>query len=353
MSRLDIVTTNTTAPVIYTLTATNLSDGSVVTNATIDSNGVINWTPTEAQGPGTYVFRTLATYGVNQTNNSFTVTVREVNTAPVLPPQNDVTLVGLQSLTVSNTAADSDLPVNTLSYQLTGPDGASIDTDGVITWTPSYNQVPGTNTFTTVVSDGSLKATNSFVVTVIQPHVAPVAQNDNYTMHGGSALTITAPGVLANDTPGDGGALSAVQVSGPAAGILNLNADGGFNYAPTNNFVGADSFSYRAADGFTNSTIATVNISVADPVRILSLGAINGVATVSWTSLSNHIYQLQDLGRPGCRQLDERAAAHNRQRFDRVRHQCHRELAASILSRPPHTVKVCRSRRGNRLRRGI
>src|SRR5213078_4751471 len=54
----------------------------------------------------------------------------------------------------TNTAADEDLPANVLTYQLVSPPtGASIDSSGVITWTPSEAQGPSTNTFTTVVTD--------------------------------------------------------------------------------------------------------------------------------------------------------------------------------------------------------
>jgi len=49
---------------------------------------VITWTPTEAQGPGTNLSRTIVTDTAVpplSATNSFTVIATEVNRAPVLP----------------------------------------------------------------------------------------------------------------------------------------------------------------------------------------------------------------------------------------------------------------------------
>jgi hypothetical protein len=117
--------------------------------------------------------------------NFITVIVNEINTAPSLPIQTNRVLVGLQTLTITNTGTDSDIPANTLTYQLVGPVGAAIDTNGVISWTPVSGQVPSTNLFTTVVTDYNpaavsaqhLSATNSFTVTVVELPSAPNIQS--------------------------------------------------------------------------------------------------------------------------------------------------------------------------------
>ncbi|HWH70156.1 MAG TPA: hypothetical protein VNT26_12280, partial [Candidatus Sulfotelmatobacter sp.] len=153
--------------------------------AAIDTNGVIKWTPTEAQGPSTNHFITIASddgLPVKCATNRFTVIVKEVNTAPVLPAQVDRTLAGLETLRVTNTATDADLPGNRLTYRLaTGPANATIDAKGLITWTPTEAQGVGSYLFTTVVIDdnpeainaSSLSATNSFTVVVTNVHVGP------------------------------------------------------------------------------------------------------------------------------------------------------------------------------------
>src|SRR5438128_928931 len=87
----------------------------------IDTNGVISWTPAEAQGPGTNTLTTVVTDNGTpplSATNSFTVVVAEVNSAPVLPAQADRTITGLAGISVTNTATDADLPLNALSYLL-------------------------------------------------------------------------------------------------------------------------------------------------------------------------------------------------------------------------------------------
>src|SRR5439155_24317451 len=110
--------------------------------------------------------------------NSFTVTVNEVNSPPVLPGQADRTIAELTTLTVTNTAADADLPANVLSYQLVSPPaGASISASGVIRWTPGEGQGPGAGMFTSIVTDNgtpALSATNTFSLTVNEVNSPPV-----------------------------------------------------------------------------------------------------------------------------------------------------------------------------------
>jgi hypothetical protein len=171
-----------TLPPTYTLIARRLADDTPIANATITADGIINWMTTEADGPGANRFTTIASDGALSVTNTFTVTVNEVNTAPVLPAQANRTLVGLQPLTVANGASDSDLPAALLTYQLfvtrlpenSAVANASITTGGIITWTPTANQVPSTNLFRTVVSDGQLSTTNTFTVVARIGNTPPI-----------------------------------------------------------------------------------------------------------------------------------------------------------------------------------
>jgi hypothetical protein len=149
--------------------------------AAISGSGVITWTPTEAQGPSTNVITTRVmdngTPPLSATN-SFTVVVTEVNSAPLLPAQNNRTISATATLVVTNSGSDPDIPANTLSYSLlVAPVGATISPTGVITWTPTQAQAPSTNTITTQVTDNGvppLSATNSFLVIVTQSNSPPV-----------------------------------------------------------------------------------------------------------------------------------------------------------------------------------
>ena len=116
--------------------------------ASINTNGIITWTPSQTQSPSTNTLTTVVTNTdpfdlVNphlSATNSFTVVVREVNVAPVLPIQTNRTISVLTTLSVTNTATETNIHA-TLGYTLVSPpSGASIDTNGIITWTPSQTQ---------------------------------------------------------------------------------------------------------------------------------------------------------------------------------------------------------------------
>ncbi|HEY9172923.1 MAG TPA: hypothetical protein VI136_11610, partial [Verrucomicrobiae bacterium] len=149
--------------------------------AAVNPEGVITWTPDEAQGPGVYTLKTIvadANVPPLKATNAFTVTVNEVNVAPLLPPQVSRTNNELALLTVINKATDSDLPANLLTYTLENPPaGVAIDPNGVITWTPDESQGPGLYTLRTIVTDNGvppLKATNTLAVTVNEVNASPL-----------------------------------------------------------------------------------------------------------------------------------------------------------------------------------
>jgi hypothetical protein len=107
------------------------------------------------------------------------VRVAEGNSAPVLGALSDVTLFEGETLSVTNSATDSDVPVQVLSYALVeGPTNAVIDSNGVIRWTPGPDR--STNVFTTVVRDDGvppLSATNIFNVYVTDAPYEPAIQS--------------------------------------------------------------------------------------------------------------------------------------------------------------------------------
>jgi len=95
-------------------------------------------------------------------------------------------------------------------------------------------------------------------------NVAPVANADSYASASATAKTVSAPGVLGNDTDGNGDKLTASVVTQPSNGSLDFNADGSFVYTPGSGFTGTDSFTYRVSDGSVYSAPAQVTIGVAD-----------------------------------------------------------------------------------------
>ncbi len=191
---------------------------------TVSPAGVINWTPTELQGPGDYIVAINVTdtnpWAVNQ--QSFTVTgtliihVDEWNIAPTLPALPDTNIFELQTLTVNNSATDPDVPFNTLTYTLIvtplatnapAVTNAFISVFGIVTWIPTEAQGPGDYLFTTIVTDTnppainttSFSATNKFIVYVLETNSAPFWPT-NYSDVVMDELTVTNIFATAIDT---------------------------------------------------------------------------------------------------------------------------------------------------------
>src|SRR5205823_4740294 len=146
------------------------------------TNGVINWTPTEAQGPSTNLVTVKVTDDGSPNlsdTKSFTVVVNEVNVAPVLAAIADQKIGRASCREITNAAGDNDVPKNKLGNSVVSwPLGITINsTNGVISWTPTEAQGPSTNLVTVkVTDDGSpnLSDTKSFTVVVNEVNVAPV-----------------------------------------------------------------------------------------------------------------------------------------------------------------------------------
>ena len=114
---------------------------------------------------------------------------------------------------------------------------------------------------------------------------APVAAADSYTATQDSTLTVPAgSGVLANDTDPQGLSLSATLLTDPADGTLSFGSDGSFNYTPNSGYLGPDSFTYEATDGYASSGPTTVSINVV-PATMTWVGGPGGTgSTGEWTN---------------------------------------------------------------------
>ncbi len=122
-----------------------------------------------------------------------------------------------------------------LTYALDiAPAGMTVDSaSGLVQWTPGAVQL-GINPVTASVADpGGQSAQISFVVTVQELPIAPVAVDDAYTVAQRGSLVVSAPGVLGNDTDGNNDPLSASDTSAPSLGTLqSFQSDGSFTYLP-------------------------------------------------------------------------------------------------------------------------
>jgi VCBS repeat-containing protein len=216
------------------------------------------------------------------------------NRTPQIAPQQtislhlrkptDVATIDLKELG----AKDADGDVLTYSTpargQTGGPTKGTVTVDkttGVLTYDPDDTVKPGDkDTFTVTVSDangpahlhglfGFLRpdaghsATSTITVTI--SNKAPVGTADELAIDEDTKIGVDAQSTLNplhNDSDPDGDPLTAVKVSDPSHGTLELNSDGSFTYAPEKDFNGEDSFTYTVADGFTKSEPVKVIITV-------------------------------------------------------------------------------------------
>jgi hypothetical protein len=190
-----LVVTNTAADGDLPANALTFSLVSAQSGVNLDATtGVLSWTPSEAQGPSTNLVTVRVTDNGNpplSDTRSFTVVVNEVNSAPVLAPIPDQTVLAGSQLSLTNSATDPDVPVNVLTFSLGPgvPTGATLDpTSGVFTWAVPTNQVSGTNVVNIRVADNgspSLADVWTFNIVVVS---APVIETIAFS---NSSVTIS------------------------------------------------------------------------------------------------------------------------------------------------------------------
>ncbi len=138
----------------------------------IQPDGVINWTPTESQGPSTNVLRLLVSDGIARVTNQVSIVVREINRPPAFVNSvSNAEVAPGDMLSVALAAQDPDQPANRLTWRLvSGPAGSSVNpTNGLWNWKPSTLIPPGSNQVTIAVDDDGvpqLSATNRFSAVV-------------------------------------------------------------------------------------------------------------------------------------------------------------------------------------------
>ena len=133
-------------------------------------SGLFAWTPTEAQGPGSFQFTVRVSDGSLTRQQDVVISVDEVNSAPLLSAIPAQTVEENSPLVFTAMAADADLPAQPLAFSLVGaPAGAAIDpATGAFNWTPDPTQGPAQFQFIVRVGDGSLTRDQPVSVTVLE-----------------------------------------------------------------------------------------------------------------------------------------------------------------------------------------
>ena len=233
---------------------------------TVGTNGQVNWTPTEEQGPSTNrVVVRVSDSGVPalSTTNSFDLIVTEANVVPTFVNLTSRLIRELSPTSFRLVGRDSDLPVQLLTYSLvSGPSGLTVSPEGVVAWTPTEEQGPSTNAVTVRVSDNgspALSTTSSFNLIVSEVNTAPTLINAfSRSMTENVKLTSQ---LIARDGDLPAQKLTFSLVSGPRG--LTLSAGGLLEWTPaedqgpsTNKVV------VRVSDDAPTPASSTVTFSV-------------------------------------------------------------------------------------------
>ena len=259
------------------------------------TSGAFTWTPTEMQDGAPSITVQVSDGRGGAASETITVTVSEVNTAPVLDAITPKGVARPDTLTFTATASDDDYregTADTVAFSLTGTllDGASIDpSTGVFTWTPTATQA-GEHDVTVTVTDGTgLTDSQNVAITVnTQPNMAPVL-----TTIGSKSvneLVLLEFNVTATDADGDSLRFS-LETGAPSGASINLTS-GAFTWTPTEMQDGAPSITVQVSDGRGGAASETITVTVSEVNTAPVLDAITpkGVArpdTLTFTATAS------------------------------------------------------------------
>jgi hypothetical protein len=179
------------------------------------------------------------------------------NNPPVAVDDNGITVTEDVALSIDVLANDSDPDGHSLSiYSVTqGAQGTVTINGSLVDYSPALN-VTGADSFTYVVTDGSLYATGTVSLTINAVNDAPTADAQSVSLSEDGSLLITLTGSDIENDP-----LTYAVQSGPANGVLS-GAAPNLTYTPNADYNGSDSFTFIANDNVANSAAATVSITV-------------------------------------------------------------------------------------------
>ena len=181
------------------------------------------------------------------------------------------TITGKPAITIAEdsaysfTPSASDINSNNLTYNIQNkPSWATFNTTtGALTGTPTNEHV-GThsNIIISVSESGDTTSLPAFNIEVTNTNDTPTTSDVSYSLNTTTSSSLTrtlsANDVDANET------FTFTKVSETSNGSVTLNSNGSFTYTPNANFIGSDSFTFKANDGEADSNTSRVNINVTD-----------------------------------------------------------------------------------------
>ncbi|WEK53686.1 MAG: Ig-like domain-containing protein [Candidatus Cohnella colombiensis] len=253
-----VVVNNSVSSLNITPTVADTGKATVKVNGTVASSGSSALISLNAAGVDTIVpIEVTAEDGT--TKKTYTITFKR-NQIPVVSAASyntnrNVVLNGVLG------AMDPDGDAVTFGKSAEPAHGTvTVFSNGQFTYTPDSNY-SGYDSFKVKGYDGrEYSAEMEIIINVINVNNAPVAQNSSIYMNKNVTYTETLSVI---DLDGD--TLTYSVVNAPTHGHLIVNGVvGNFTYTPDANYVGTDTFTFKAYDGQAYSNVATVTVQVVD-----------------------------------------------------------------------------------------
>jgi VCBS repeat-containing protein len=217
------------------------------------------------------------TDGIDIVTKEFMVTVHDVNREPEIEHFRDAFTMEIIDDTIKTINENEELVIiveatdaddDRLTYTLIeSPAGMSISNDGIIHWTPSFDDA-GEYIITVLVTDEFGKRDDeSFLINVQNINRPPAVRDDEVVTDEDSVIVVE---VLGNDNDPDGDELVIDSFTNATnGGLVTYNGDGTFTYDPNGQFdylsVGesaVDRFTYTVSDDNDGTATATVMITI-------------------------------------------------------------------------------------------
>ncbi|HCG7220491.1 TPA: tandem-95 repeat protein [Vibrio parahaemolyticus] len=237
-------------------------------------NGIATITPTaDWNGSETLTFTATDPSGesISQTVNFTVAPVADIVADSVTVVEDTPTIIKV----LGNDTFEGDDKVVSLDTNNGPANGTvSINPDGSVTYTPNDNY-HGTDSFTYIVTSGSVSESTTVSVDVTPVNDAPVAKDDIATTQEDTAVTID---VLPNDTDIDGDKLSIQSASVPEAQGKVEIVDGKLVFTPAENFNGHAEITYTVTDGqLTDEAKVTVTVNPVDDAPTIKVDAVESI----------------------------------------------------------------------------
>ncbi len=253
-----------------TLTAEELPPFAAIVDSG-NGNGGFTFAPDYDQA-GVFLVTFVATDGLLADTIAVTITVNDVNRAPVLAALAAQTVAEGETLFFAVSATDPDGDSIAISSADVPPSAAFVDSGngaGSFTFAPDYQQA-GVYDVTFIATDGSLADTFTVTVTVSDVNRTPViSAPDPHVIDEGEVLAFL---VTATDPDGDDMALTCANPPINAAFVDSGNGTGGFSFTPDFDQAGSYAVNFIATDGSAFDTI-TVAITVGTVNRAPAIAA--------------------------------------------------------------------------------